>query len=439
MIKKITAIVLFLILFPILAFPQKNPKRELLLRTRMNSEKGFESLVSAGNSRYQILFMDFRESDKKVLNIYTPYVAIGRVSAAGLLREIKNPAAHNPGSQIFNERTRIAPDRRLRPTGNRGVRIDAGKVLSGFLEESESSYSRLAWKGIYSSRQIGKKITINFAAAEYDEADDSERNIWYSDRKNRYGRRVVNTAFSASYKTGSWGISGAGALNHYKGVNNGIYFRVAPYVRFSFVKLDFLVSGTDDSYIKPDGSLSSTALRKGIAALITPASWIRINARYVTDALHKKESDIIYGGYTEELFGSLVLRPWLIESGASARNRNIYKDNYFYNQIDSAVFIGLKSGLNKIVFEKRDTYRDSEKISQTYRLEAGAWIKNINFYTLWRLKESVNEKETKTTSRVRIRVKNISLYSEYKTIFVDRANRDNRDLAEYTIGVDAKF
>ncbi|MCL2793073.1 MAG: hypothetical protein FWD87_08265 [Spirochaetaceae bacterium] len=439
MIKKMIAIVLFLGIFPFCVFPQKKPVKELFLRSRMNSEAGIENLASVGNSRYQILFMEFREPEKKILNIYTPYVALGRIRTTGLLREIKNPAAHNPGSSIFTERTRVAPDRRLRPTGNSGVRLDAGSIVSGFTEESESRFSNLSWQGIYSSRQFGRKASVNLAVTEYDERDDSERSIWYADRKIRYGRKVTNTAFSASYRTGSWGVSCAGALSYYKGANNGLYFRLSPYVRYSFIRFDFLLSGTDDSYIRPDGALSSTALRKGVTALATPVPWIRINTRYVTDVLHKKENDIIYGGYTEEFFGSIIFRPWFLESGVSARNRNIYRDNIFNNYIDTTAFIGLKAGSNKIVFEKRDTYKDYDKISQTYRVEAGARIKHINLYMLWRFKEGIDEKETRVTSRARIRIKNITLLSEYRIVSIERQNRPDRDLTEYTIGIDAKF
>ncbi|MCL2704940.1 MAG: hypothetical protein FWE72_01890 [Spirochaetaceae bacterium] len=439
MAKKIIAIALFIVIFPMLVFSEKKPGKEFLLKARMTSKKGIENLISIGNSRYQILFMDFRESEKQVFNIYTPYADLGRISATGLLREIKNPAVHYPGSQIFNEKTRIVPDRRLKATGNRGIRIDAGNIVSGFFEEGESTYSNLSWKGIYSGKKIGKRALINFAVTEYDERDDGQRNIWYADRKIRYGRKVTNAAFSASYKTGLWGISSAGAMSHYKGANNGLYFRLSPYLRYSFIKLDFILSGTGDSYIKPDGSFPATTLRKGIAALITPVPWIRINTRYVTDVLHKKESDIRYGGYTEELFGSVVLRPWFIESGFSAKNRNIYKDNYFNNYIDTSVFIGMKGGFNKIVFEKKDTYKDHEKISQTYRIEAGAGIKNISLYTLWKLKEGIDEKEINITSRARIKVRKISLFSEYKIVSVERQTKADKKSTEYTIGVDAKF
>ncbi|MCL2294696.1 MAG: hypothetical protein FWC36_07520 [Spirochaetes bacterium] len=439
MYKTKTLVIIFLALFPMFAFSQKPPKPELLLRTRMNSEKGTENLVSVGNSRYQILFMDYREADKQILNIYTPYAAIGRISSHGLLREIRNPAAHNPGSQIFRERTRIAPDRRLRSTGNSGVRLDAGNLLSGFIEEGESRFSYLAWKGLYSTHLFGKNALINIAATEYYERDDSNRNIWYSDRKNRYGREVTNIAASASYGTRKYGISGAGSVCFYKGADNGLYFRLSPYVRYSFIRLDFLVSGTNEDYIRPDGALSSTAFRKGVAATMTPAPWLRINCRYVTDILHKKESDIRYGGYTEELFGSIVFRPWFFESGASVRYRDIYRDNNFNNYINTTAFIGVRTGFGKIVFEKRDTFEDYEKISQTYRLEAGAWVKNVNFYMLWRLRDGVNEKEIHTTARVRVRIKNVSLFSEYKTTFIERQNRPNRNLAEYTIGLDARF
>ena len=439
MAKKIIVIALFMLIFPLFAFSEKKPGKELLLKARMGSEKGIENLVSVGNSRYQILFMEFRKSEKKVFNIYTPYADLGRITATGLLREIKNPAAHYPGSQIFNEKTRIVPDRRLKATGNSGIRIDAGNILSVFTEEGESAYSNLSWKGIYSGQKIGKRGIINLAVTEYNERDDGQRDIWYADRKIRYGRRVTNTAFSASYKTGLWGISGAGALSDYKGANNGLYFRLSPYVRYSFVKVDFLLSGTDDSYIKPDGAFPATALRKGISALITPASWIRINARYVTDVLHKKESDIRYGGYTEEFFGSVIFRPWFFESGVSAKNRNIYKDNYFNNYIDTSAFIGLKGGFNKIIFEKKDTYKDYEKISQTYRIEAGAGVKNINLYMLWKLKEGIDERETNITSRAKIKIRKFSLVSEYKIVSLERKTKADRNSTEYTISVDAKF
>ena len=446
--KKIITAALFILLTPFFVFPEKKlekkpekkPAKELLLKTRIGSEKGIETLASLGNSTYQILFMGFEEDPKKrIFNIYTPYADLGRITSAGLLKEIKNPAAHYPGSQVFNEKTKVLPDRVLKRNGNSGIRIDAGNLFSIFSEEGESAYSYLAWKGVYSGQQIGKNASINFAITEYNERDDTKRDIWYSDRKVRYGRRVINSAFSTSYKTGSFGVSGAGVVNHYNGASNGIYARVSPYVRFSFVKLDFLLSGTNDSYIKPDGAFASTAVRKGVSALVTPASWLKFNARYVTDVLHKKESDTRYGGYTEEILGSVVLSPWFFESGASVRNRNIYKDNYFDEYIDTAVFIGVKAGLNKIIFEKKDTYKDSEKISQTYRLEAGAMLKNISLYMLGKIKEGTNEKETDITSKVKIKVKNVSLFYEYKSSFLEKQNKPDKFSNEYSVGLDAKF
>ena len=432
-------LILFLLLFPFSAFAEKKPAKELLLKARMGSEKGIENLVGIGNTKYQILYMDYRNADKKLLNIYTPYFALGRITVSGVLREIKNPSTHYPGSQIFNEKTKALPDRRLRANGNSGLRLDAGTIVSGFTEASESAYSNLSWKGIYTGQQFGKRGAINFAVTEYKERDDTQREIWYADRKIRYGRRVVNTAFSASYKTSLWGISGAGALNHYKGSSNGLYFRLSPYLRYSFVKIDFLLSGTDDSYIKPDGSLSNTAIRKGVAVQMTPVSWIRINGRYVTDVLHKKESDLQYGGYTEEFYGAVIFRPKFFESGASAKNRNIYKDNFLNNYIDTSVFVGLKWGLNKIIFEKKETYKDSNKISQTYRVEAGAGIKNLSLYALWKLKEGIDEKETNITARAKIKIRKISLLAEYKIVSVTRENKSEKKLNEYTIGIDAKF
>ncbi len=432
-------IIFLLIIFPMFIFAEKRPGRELLLKIQTDNENRAEGLVSVGNSKYQIIFMEFKEPGKEILNIYTPYALLGRIASAGLLKEIKNPVSHYPASQVFNEKTQIIPDRKLKETGNNGIRIDAGNILSGFMEEGESSLSHLSWRGLYSGQKIGEKILINFAVAEYKERDDSESDIWYSDRKIRYGRKVINSAFSISYKNSFWGINGAGAINYYKGADNGIYFRLSPYLKYSFIRFDFLLSGTNDSYIKPDGTLSSTALRKGASALLTPFPWIRFNVRYVTDVLQKKESDIRYGGYTEELFGSVIFKPWFFESGASVKNRNIYKDNYFDNYMDTAISIGLKAGFNKIVFEKKETYKNYDKISQSYKLEAGTKIKNFTIYLCGKIKEEIDEEEKSVMGRLNLKIRNFSLFSKYEIVSLEKRDSAPKMLNTYSAGLEARF
>ena len=415
---------------------------DLVIRSEADSEEGFLNKISIGDRHYSAVILDFEKDDKTVFSIYTPYAAAGRIKTAGLLREIKNPAGQYPGSSLFREKTGIIPDRSLNHTGSSGMVITAGNWCSLFCEEGESDRSTLDWSGIYSNYEIIENISVSFSVSEYSERDDSKNDVWYSDRETGYGREIINTAVSGSYKSKNniTGIDSAAAVTLCDGMENGLFFRASPYLLLSFLRADILAAGTSSSYIKPDGSYPSTAFRKGLSLSFFSKKIIPANLklRYLSDSFHENYSDENYCGYSDEYAAALSLSHSFILAGASFKIRNIYKNELFENYTDGGLSVGVKSGKSRVIFERKESYKDGMKYADSLRLEAGCRGRYLELYLLGKLKKSdCPEKSVK--SRIRLKSKNAALFSEISILNTGNYDTDTENRVIYSSGFEIRF
>ncbi len=336
------------------------------------------------------------------------------------------------------EDTGIVPDRRFTQSANSGMRLDAGDIFSFFTEESESSVSTLSWKGLYTGIGTWNNLYIGGFAAEYSERDDGEKDIWYTDRKTGYGRKITAGGITAAAKSSFAGIGVSAAATGCRGMENGFFYRVSPYLLISVIRIDLLASGTNDSYISPDGSFPSTEFRRGISMEIKPLSWITLDIGYVSDIKHRRTSDEKYGDYNEELFSDLMVSPGCFMGGCSVKTRNIFTDDSLSNSLDMGFSAGLRQGLSKIVFEKKDSFKNNEIFSRSYRLETGIRKKYIDIYMLGKVKkEEFTEKSIK--SRLSLKKGKISVFGEYTIMTTEKNNGDTENFNEYSAGLEVKY
>ncbi len=431
--------------FPVFTQEQKQEikqkvlkKWEIEARGEYDSEEGKSSMLKAGDSRYFMSVMDFEKGGKTIFNFSTPYAVFGKVAGKGLLKEIRNPAAHYPGSSVFREKTEVAADKSFKSSGNSGIRLSAGEAFSVFNEMSTSESGTLDWSGAYGRYKIKRWLDISCAAAKYKEKDDSVSDSWYTERRTGYGREVVNTSFSASAGGSSAGAGAAAALTSCNGTPPGLFYRFSPYLALFFIRIDLLISGTNDSYIKPEGSLSSSALRKGALLSLYPLDFLRFTGRYVSDIYHEKLSDKNYGSYSEEKSASIFFDPAFLIFGTGISDKSNFSNDTNEKNRDICFSGGLKAHNCKAVLEKKDRYRNSEKYCDTLRLEAGIRNRIVNIYILGKLiKQEDTEKNLKT--RITVYGSKMSVFGEYSASALNDATGRTESFFEYSTGFTAKY
>lgn len=413
-------------------------KWEIEARGEYDSGEGNSSMLKAGDIRYSMSVMDFEKDGKTIFNISTPYAVFGKVAGKGLLREIRNPAAHSPGSSVFREKTEVAADKSFKSTGNSGIRLSSGEAFSVFNEMSTSESGTLDWSGAYGRYKIRKWLDVSCAAAKYKEKDDSLSDSWYTERRTGYGREVVNTAFSASAGVSPAGAGAAAALTSCHGTHPGLFYRFSPYLALFFIRIDLLFSGTNDSYIKPEGSLSSKALRKGALLSLYPLDFLKLTGRYISDIYHEKLSDKNYGSNSEEKSASILFDPVFLILGAGISDKNNFSSDTNEEGRDIYFTGGLKSRCCKAVLEKKGRYRNSEKYCDSLRLEAGVRNRFMNIYILGKLiKQESTEKSVKT--RITVYGSEISVFGEYSASVLNEAAGRTESSYEYSTGFTAKY
>lgn len=417
---------------------QARPEAEISVKTVYDSEKGFSDRMAAGNRQYRVVLLNFRENEKTVFSIYTPYSAAGRIKTQGLLKEIKNPAAHYPGAAVFMEKTRIIPDTSFAENGNTGIKLDAGNLFSIFAERGESERNTLEWQGLYTGLKAGRNTELTFAASEYREKDDSEKDFWYSERAAGYGRDMTNISLSGKTRYGVTGFSFAAAVTSADGRGHGLYARVSPFLVIRYLRVYLLAACTNEEYIKPNGNYPSTAFRKGVQVLLDPFPLVRIKVRYLTDQMHKKSSDSEYGGYTEEAGGTIGFDPFFLSSSVFLKNKNIYSDDILTRRLETGYSAGIKSPQGRIIFEQKRIYQDAEELSEQFRVEAGTRRKHIDLYILGKIK---NEESAEKSAKARITLKRnkLSLFTEYTLASVIDKADNVKNYSAHSSGIEAKF
>jgi hypothetical protein len=163
-----------------------------------------------------------------------------------------------------------------------------------------------------------------------------------------------------------------------------------------------------------------------------------MNLRYISDLFHEKASDEIYRGYAEEYSIGISLTPSFLITGASLKIKNILNNEIFENYTDTGYSAGLKSRNSKIIFEKKDTFTDSMKISDSIRLEAGCRREYMEIYILGKVKNS-DSTEKSFKARMKCKRKNISLFSEFSIINTEKNNAQAENSIIYSTGLEVKF
>jgi hypothetical protein len=413
-------------------------KWEIEARGEYDSEEGNSSMLKCGDSVYFISVMKFDEKGKTFFNFSTPYAVFGKVKGKGLLREIKNPASHSPGSSIFTEKTEVASDKIFESSGNCGIRLSAGECFSVFNEISSSETGTLDWSGAYGRYKINEWLVVSCAAAKYTEKDDSESEVWYTEQRTGYGRKVMNSAFSVSAGKNTAGAGAAAALTSCHGTPSGYFYRFSPYLALSFIRIDLLVSGTNESYIKPDGTLPSSGFRKGVNASFFPVSILKLTGRFVSDIYHEKYSDKNYCAYSDETSAVLVFDPAFLIFKTGLSDKNMFKDDVLENTQDAWFSAGIKSRNCKIIIEKKERYIDKEKYSDSTRVEAGIRNKLMNIYLLGKLfHQADTEKSIK--AHLTIHSGGVSVFGEFTSFLKEDISGKGDNYSEYSTGFKVKY
>lgn len=457
--KKIFFILLFTlcILSPLLA--DSGEKIGGVAKASYNDENMISTYISVENNNFRTVAMEFltlpnEENEniesKTVFSLYIPHVTVGRIKAEGLLKEIKNPAAHSPGSQTFMEKSGYTPEYSFSKRGSSGIIITPIPFFSVFMEaegdglftiiteENQtfnqgfsaainptpllygicSSSSFLLAPSDFASFLIPKpKVDINLMFSIYDEKEEEtdETNQWYSDGRTQYGRTIKNSAlsflFQFPFADGAFevGTGGTASIVTCTGTETGYYYRLSPYFEASFIRLDFLISGTTENYLKPNGTFPSVFLKKGVNLyLYLPFfDYLTLKFKYTGVLYHLTPENENYGKAIDEYYGSLFFNSKYFTGTVFST----FKKSYIEEEINESLDIGFSAGVKwkncKVVFEKTITIHDKNIISDTMKLKGGFRFGIVTFYLTGKMKRAAPETEKEATDSFVIDEKSI--------------------------------
>lgn len=467
-----------------------------------NDENMISAYVSVENNNFRAVAMEFLTlpnakneniESKTVFSLYTPYVTIGRIKAKGLLKEIKNPAAHSTGSQTFMEESSYAPEYGFSETGSTGIIITPIPFFSVFMEvEGDGIFTIIKDEnqtfgqgfssavnpvpllyGIYSSSSfllpssdsenylISKpKIDINLAFSVYkekkEETDDS--NQWYSDGRTQYGRTAKNSTLSFLFQfpfaegEAEVGTGGTASVVTCTGTETGYYYRLSPYFEASFIRLDLLLAGTTENYLRPNGTFPSVFLKKGLSLYIYPSFLpsLTLRFKYTGILYHPTPENENYGNSTDEYYGSLLFNSKYF----SATVFGNFKKSYTEEEINESLDIGFSAGIKwkncKIVFEKTITIHDKSIVSDTMKLEGGFRFGIVTFYITGKIKIAAPEtKEEATNSfiidektiggKISVKIKLFTISANVKGGVAENIAGTKKQILEYKVSAEMRF
>jgi hypothetical protein len=155
-----------------------------ILRTRLLID-----LPTVQAPSWRLMYLEKREStnpvlqpEQRSLGVSGPLIRVGPVALEGILAQLYNPLAHDPGSDVFSETAGLALDIGMDMTSRRGVQLAlVPRYWSVFATSKEAGQPQLGTGVVvpFAGQSIGELVALLCAPLQQggDDADDP----WYMD------------------------------------------------------------------------------------------------------------------------------------------------------------------------------------------------------------------------------------------------------------------